>query len=105
MKTGKPVKDDAVPNMIGNLIGAMIEAEVKRQLAELMPVIAPVNAVRNYTPKQLAELTVERGVKRYSYYEMREACNHGRIKAEKTANGRWLVGQAEVDRVLSRGLE
>jgi hypothetical protein len=55
-----------------------------------------------YSVKQVADLTAQKGVKRYSQFTLRQACNIGRIKATK--DKQWLIPQAEVERIVNKGL-
>jgi len=56
-----------------------------------------------FSVEELAEMTQQNGVKSYSPYTIRKACRQGRIKAA-SHNKRWLISQAEIERVLNGGL-
>jgi hypothetical protein len=88
------------------ILKALIAIEVKKQLAELLPVIQPQSQRRFYTAKQVAAITADgKGVRKYSEYQIRQACNLGRIKAEKNDSGKmWLISQENLDLILERGL-
>ena len=58
---------------------------------------------QNYSVKQLAAATASHGVKKYTAWSIRQACNEGRIQADKNANG-WFIPFSEVQRMLDGGI-
>jgi hypothetical protein len=58
------------------------------------------------TPKELASHSAEFGVINYSYFTLRQACNHGRIVGaiKQPHSKQWLIPRDAAELILSEGL-
>lgn len=69
------------------------------------PKLADVVAKSQYTISEVAELTANYGITKYTDWTIRYACNEGRIPdANKLGNGQWRLPREVVMRILEEGI-